>query len=297
MKIDGGNWLAQKAKNSKPLPKELADKLASGGEDKFSSNALPHADFDTNRAKLLEKARREPGFDQIKKPDYSEPVSNRDVNQTGYMQQMIENLGPQFARMQYTQECSQLNGMIPTQSQLQAEFDKLASDPTVPFEYIKDGCYARAHDMCEQMHEDKVNCSKIFVMVENPYEGGRLTAENKYMQAKWWYHVAPLVWAVDSKSHNVVPFVMDPSMSKAPMTPEEWIHAMWDEKTKIKVDITHDKQFGPLESGGPNSTFEESLDDTEQVKAEYTKELEKIKEDYEKEHPPQEGGGAGQKAA
>jgi len=240
------------------------------------------ADFDSN----LERLRKNPPS-PARLPNYSEPISNTDVDQTGFQNRLIEQLGPQFARMQFTHDCSKLQGMVPTQSQLQAEFDKLAADKSVPFEYIKDGCYARAHIMCDQMTQDQINNSKMFVMLENPYGPGKLTAENKYMQARWWYHVAPMVFAVDEKSKQVEPFIMDPSMAPRPLKPEEWIHAMWDEKTRIKIDVVHNPQYGPLESGGPNETFEESMPHARETCAEYSAELEKIKQEYDQTHPPQ----------
>lgn len=283
MKIDSNTILSNLSKaNSKPFastPNKEALSLVTG--DNFVSR--PSADFDTNKARLMSTVRRPSG----PKEDYSQPISDQDVKQSQAQQELIDNLGPQFARMQYTHDCSKLQGMIPTHSQLQKEFDKLSAREDIPFEYIKDGCYARAHLMSEEMTHDGINNAKIFCMVEDAYGSGRLTAENKYMQAKWWYHVAPLVFAVDEQSKQVEPFVMDPSMSKSPMKPQEWIHAMWDEKTKIKIDIVHDLQYGPLESDGANATFEESLPPAHETMEEYSKELAQIKEDYNASHPGQ----------
>ena len=263
------------------VPAKTASSSEASQSDRFEST--PHADFDTNLAKLVRRG-PEPAAPP---PVWSEPISNQDVDQSSFQQQLIEDLGPQFARMQFTQDASKLNGMVPTQSQLQAEFNRLKADPSIPFEYIYDGCYARAHIMCETMGKDNVNNAKMFVMVQNPYGSGKLTAENKYMKARWWYHVAPMVYAVDEKTKKPEPFIMDPSMADRPLRPQEWIGAMWDEKTPIKVDITRNPQYGPLESGGANKTFEESLPHARETCAEYSAELEKIKQDYNESHPPE----------
>lgn len=267
------------------LPKAAPAKAAASKEevptDSFTS--LPHADFDTNLSKLKANINR---LDLSEaRPNYSEPISNQDVDQTGFQEQLIANLGS-FARMQYTHDCSKLQGIIPTHGQLQEQFDKMAADKNIPFEYIVDGCYARAHEMCDQMAQSEMNNAKMFVMVENPYGAGKLTAENKYMKAKWWYHVAPMVFAKDEATNKVEPFIMDPSMAPRPLKPEEWIGAMWDEKTRIKIDVVRNPQFGPLEATGPNETFEESVPTSKRVMADYTKKMDKIKEDYEKENPP-----------
>ncbi|MBN9416073.1 hypothetical protein ABS71_16685 [bacterium SCN 62-11] len=281
MKIDAGTILTNLSKTSAKAAPAKQDEVAATPGESFTRQ--PHADFDTNKAKLLAASR----LPQAVKANYSEPISDQDVDQSGWQARLIDNLGPQFARMQYTHDCSKLQGMIPTQSQLQAEFDKLGSREDIPFEYIVDGCYARAHLMSEEMTKDGINNAKIFCMVEDPYGKGKLTAENKYMKAKWWYHVAPVVFAVDEKSKQVEPFVMDPSMAKTPLKPEQWIHAMWDENTKIKVDLVHDLQYGPLESDGPNATFQESIPSAHETCEEYSKELAQIKEDYNASHPGQ----------
>lgn len=286
MKIDAGTILNNL---SRPSARPAAAKPEVAA-DKFDSR--PHADFDTNLAKLRAAALRNPEGEKPIWQDYNEPISNQDVDQSGFQSKLIDTLGPQFTRIQYAHDVSKLNGMIPTASQLQAEFDKLAANKDVPFEYIYDGCYARAHIMCDTMNKDNINNGKIFCMLENPYGKDKLTAENKYMQAKWWYHVAPLVWAVDDKTKQVVPFVMDPSMAKSPMKAEEWIGAMWNESARIKVDITRNTQYGPLETAdGENQTFDESIPSAIQTCAEYTVEMEKIKAEYDANHPPEQGGG------
>lgn len=216
--------------------------------------------------------------------DYNEPVSNRDVDETGFSQKLLEELGaPVHVHAQ--EEVSKLGGMVPTKSQLQSEFDKLAADKEIPFEYIINGCYARAHLMCDQMHKDNINTAKMFVMIDHP-ETDALTAHNKYMDATWHhFHVAPLVFAVDEQSHQVQPFIMDPSMADHPLPPQEWIHKMWDGKAPIHFDITRDEQYGPLEFDGQNKTFDESLADSHAEAADFSAKLADIKAQYQHDHP------------
>ena len=95
-----------------------------------------------------------------------------------------------------------------------------------------------------------------------------------------------MIFASDEKTQKVEAYIMDPSMAPKPMKAQDWIHAMWDEKTRIKIDITQNQQYGPLEAGGPNKTFEESMQPSKDILAEYSKELEQIKEDYDAQHPP-----------
>jgi hypothetical protein len=215
---------------------------------------------------------------------FKETPTDTDINQTQYMKDLIGKLGSK-ARMQNVQDISKLNGRIPSLSELKDEFKQLASDPAVPFEYIVDGCYARAHHMCETMMKDNINCSKMFVMIEDLYGGGMLTAKNKFMNAEWWYHVAPISFAKDPKTEKVEGYIMDPSMADHPLKAEEWISMMRGKDLKIKVDITRAPQFGPVESDGENQTFEESLPATADTMKEYSIALKEIKDEYYAHHP------------
>ncbi len=248
--------------------------------DNTAARRSPHADA----KKHLEWLQTRPETFVPPSDEFDETPTNTDVDQTGLEAEIIEELGPEV-RLQHQQDVSQLTGRIPTTSELQLEFDKLAADKEIPFEYIPDGCYARAHLMCDQLHKDSINSAKMFVMLENPYSPGRLTADNKYMHAEWWYHVAPMVFAADDKTGKVEPFIMDPSMANHPMKPQEWVHAMWDEETPIKIDVTRDAQYGPFEEGGANNDFEESLQPAHDDAAGYMAELKEIKEEWCHNHP------------
>jgi|GEM_PF-1107124 len=220
----------------------------------------------------------------------NETPANTDINQTQFVKNLLTNLGS-LVRIQNEQDISKLNGRIPTIAELNDEFKKLAKDKSIPYEYIIDGCYARAHLMCETMMKDKINCAKMFVIVEDLFGEGQLTASNKFMNASWWYHVAPLVFAKDTETGEVKGFIMDPSIDKKPLTPEEWINRIWDKNIKIKIDITRVPQYGPIESDGENVTFEENLPQAREVAKEYSEVLKKIKEEYYANHPdehPQE---------
>lgn len=238
----------------------------------------PHADV----KKHLEWLKTRP--ERLVQEEFDETPTNRDVDQTGLEDALVSDLG-EGVRLQHQQDVSQLSGRIPTTAELAQEFGQLAADKSIPFEYIADGCYARAHLMCDKLHQDEINSAKMFVMLENPYSPGHLTADNKYMHAEWWYHVAPMVFAKDEATGKVEPYICDPSMADHPLKPQEWIHEMWDEETPIKIDVTRDAQYGPFEEGGANNNFQESLQLARDNAAEYSEELQQIKQDYCHNHP------------
>lgn len=267
---------ARKTSPSGPSPQ-------SAPADKLDLGSLPSADFDTNRKKMMSGKSLWPW--QKTTPSVKEPLSNQNFDQSGYEQKLISDLGP-HVRIQNQEDISALNGTVPTQSQLQQEFNKLAGDPEIPFGYIVDGCYARAHLMADTMHKDNINVAKMFVMVDDPNDSSnRLTAHNKYMDASWWYHVADLTVAENEQTHKREAFIMDPSMADHPLAAQEWIHKMWDGKHDIKIDITRDPQYGPMESDGINKTFAESLQPSHEVLAQYSTELAQIEDKYNHDHP------------
>lgn len=94
-------------------------------------------------------------------------------------------------------------------------------DYCIPFQYVVDGCYARAHKMRQILIEDYgYSCEKVF-----SYEGpsGFLTVDAGDCCVAWWYHVAPLVTV--QMPHGVKKFVMDPSMFDGPVTIDQWTAA------------------------------------------------------------------------
>lgn len=245
--------------------------------DQFQLSSQPSADWQTNFEKINRRGAEQAESKELP-PDFTAEPSNTDFDQSGIQKALVNGLGADLVRMQFHQDVSHLNGSVPTQAELQKEFDKLAARKDIPFEYIKDGCYARAHLMCDDMNKDGINNSKMFVMVEDSSDANsRLEADNQYMHASWWYHVAPVVFAVDDKTQQVAPFIMDPSMAKTPLKAEDWIHAMWDEQDKIKVDITRNPQYAPAESGGANETFNESIPSAKRTAKMYSAMLAAIK--------------------
>ena len=268
-------------------PNRVKEKTEQPSGDAVTFSHPLSADFDTNRARLeaAASAYKTKGLEfEIPESGMHETPSNQDLNQTEFEANMVADLG-EHTRIQNQQDVSKLEGRLPTVPELQEEFQKLAHDQAIPFEYIKDGCYARAHMMCDTMHDDNINCAKMFVMLENPMGKDRLTASNKFMNAKWWYHVAPLSFAQNPETKAVEAFIMDPSMADHPLKPTEWVRQMWDGKTNIKIDVTRAPQYGPAEAGGVNETFEESIPDAHETAAHYSAELKEIKEDYYAHHP------------
>lgn len=120
---------------------------------------------------------------------------------------------------------------LPNMSKFQEIFDYMAAqgcatgtaeiDYCIPFQYVVDGCYARAHKMKQILNEKYgFSCQKVF-----SYEGpsGYLAVDAGECCVYWWYHVAPLVKV--KTLDGIKQYVMDPSMFDHPVTIDEWTGA------------------------------------------------------------------------
>jgi len=105
--------------------------------------------------------------------------------------------------------------------------------PCIPFQYVPDGCYARAHKMrwiittkyrycCEKVFSFANEDSDTLAVRANKWGGCCIT---------WWYHVAPLVrvrvkWPRVRKNFSVaLAMVIDPSMFDKPVLLSTWLSA------------------------------------------------------------------------
>jgi Glutaminase len=99
----------------------------------------------------------------------------------------------------------------------------------IPFQYVRDGCYARAHKM-RQMIQQKYGycCEKVFSFANS----GNATLAVKADKwggccVNWWYHVVPL-FRVNMKVAGFtyqVCYVLDPGMFNQPVTLSTWLQA------------------------------------------------------------------------
>ncbi|MBC8046002.1 MAG: hypothetical protein H7Y00_04355 [Fimbriimonadaceae bacterium] len=118
-------------------------------------------------------------------------------------------------------------------------------DQCISFQYVVDGCYARAHKMRQILIDNyKYSCEKVF-----SYEGedGYLAVDAGDCCVYWWYHVAPLVSVNEDGIINK--YVMDPSMFDGPVTIDEWTGAQENEECTPYADFgEYDIQRGQFYS-------------------------------------------------
>jgi hypothetical protein len=120
----------------------------------------------------------------------------------------------------------------------------------IPFGYIVDGCYARAHIMNEILGDHGLANGKIFLF-------GHLSARNSLFPrgVHWGYHVAPLVPVDDGAGVELR--VVDPAIDKTPLLPETWMRTIDPARSAVEVRVVDRNQYYPR---GRYPTFDESLD-------------------------------------
>lgn len=110
-------------------------------------------------------------------------------------------------------------------------FDKLASQPDIPFNITPDCCYARAQKMANILADEGVSSKKQFAYGDsrNPLapvdkNGTRVMGQrigSPPREVTWGYHVAPTV-SVKAADGTCQDMIIDPSMSDRPLTINEW---------------------------------------------------------------------------
>lgn len=108
-------------------------------------------------------------------------------------------------------------------------------DYCIPFQYVVDGCYARAHKMRQILdNEFGYDCEKVF-SYEDP--SAFLAVNTGECCVYWWYHVAPLVTVWNVQKQKTEKYVMDPSMFDTWVTIDEWTGAQEDPTCSDAADF------------------------------------------------------------
>lgn len=106
-------------------------------------------------------------------------------------------------------------------------------NPCIPFQYVRDGCYARAHKMRWIITKRyRYCCEKVFSFANQDNDRLAVRADKwGGCCVTWWYHVAPLIrvrfqlkWL--GSGHSIVlAMVIDPGMFDKPVLLSSWLTA------------------------------------------------------------------------
>lgn len=225
---------------------------------------------------------------------------NKGYNVSPFEEKLQSELGPK-AKIQNDWDMDGLAGEIPTLTKLQDAFKSIAKDKSIPWEYLEDGCYARAHMTCDKLMKEGYNCAKLYAIIDEastgdegyPFPGWRFRAENKFSQGEWWYHVAALVFAKDEKTGEIEGYIIDPSVNRdKPIKPADWIRSYWTQDFPIRFDTTYadiydppNQSYYPVPEDFSKERFDSYIAEAKETNSQYSEVLEKIKEKYYASHP------------
>jgi Glutaminase len=164
----------------------------------------------------------------LEKPDRSLRVDLSSVDPT------VFNLVAHHRKLRCFRQCKRI---IPSYKKAKKIFDFCAKQscnlggpfnisPCIPFQYVIDGCYARAHKMRWIITTKyRYCCEKVFSFANQNNDHLAVKA-NKWggCCVGWWYHVAPLV-RVKLGRFAVLCLVIDPGMFDKPVLLSTWLAA------------------------------------------------------------------------
>jgi hypothetical protein len=111
--------------------------------------------------------------------------------------------------------------------QAAAAFGKLRACRDIAFGFPYDGCYARAHIMCQLMLRMGLKPAKAWAF-------GQLHAASPVPKSgfvHWGYHVAPALLV--RQRTGAGRFVIDPSLFDRPVPLTQWVRRMWQQGTPM----------------------------------------------------------------
>jgi hypothetical protein len=101
------------------------------------------------------------------------------------------------------------------------EFQLLAGDAEIPFDYLRDCCASRAHEMYRLLSLANIGCLKIWNYGMPPGYLSVAVPGEPSEHLTWFFHVAPLVRLAHEGSPTYM--VIDPSLFDRPATVGEWL--------------------------------------------------------------------------
>ena len=146
-----------------------------------------------------------------------------------------------------------------------------AVSPCIPFQYVRDGCYARAHQMRRIITTKyKYCCEKVF-SYGNEGQDRLAVKADKWggCCVTWWYHVAPLVRVrlrvrgLKVKRPIALAMVIDPGMFDKPVLLSTWLAAQENTSCHPSANVSSysiqpGEAYTPGYSTDPNYTATEA---------------------------------------
>jgi len=89
----------------------------------------------------------------------------------------------------------------------------------IDFNFIQDGCYARAHALSERLRQRGIFTAKVFA---SGFSGANYTYRGQIRTYSWKYHVAPVVYV--REGHQLRMMVLDPTLFNQTASVGDWLN-------------------------------------------------------------------------
>lgn len=186
---------------------------------------------------LLEKPERVERLDLAKiDPTVFDMV---DVGQKWSVFALCTQTVPGFAKAKEIFDyCAALSCHLPTPP---------AVPPCIPFQYVRDGCYARAHQMRRLITKKWGFCVEKVFSFANQNDDTLAVRADKWggCCVTWWYHVAPLLRVRTTITPPGMPplpltflLVIDPGMFNAPVFLSTWLNAQENTSCSARANVS-----------------------------------------------------------
>ncbi|HEY4934205.1 MAG TPA: protein-glutamine glutaminase family protein [Terriglobales bacterium] len=153
-----------------------------------------------------------------------------------------------------------------------------AISPCIPFQYVIDGCYARAHKMRKIIAEKYGYCCEKVFSFANQNSDTLAVQANKWggCCVFWWYHVAPLV-RVRIKLLSIsieLALVIDPGMFDKPVLLSSWLSAQKNTACSADANVSMysiqpGSAYSPANYAGTQFTTDPNYTATDQTLLNY----------------------------
>jgi hypothetical protein len=180
----------------------------------------------------------------LKKPERTIRLNVKSIDPTTF------NIVHHHQKASVFKQCTKI---IPAFAKAKAIFDFCAQQscnlpgpyaisPCIPFQYVIDGCYARAHKMYWVITTKYGYCCEKVFSFANQNSDTLAVQANKWggCCVAWWYHVAPLVRVKVKLGKNFieVAMVIDPGMFDEPVMLSTWLSAQENITCRPKAHIS-----------------------------------------------------------
>lgn len=130
----------------------------------------------------------------------------------------------------------------------------------LPFDDLRNGCYARSHEIAWNLEQKGIVVEKIFIGFNLKFSH----PDKPNIELEWNYHVAPAVLV--RENNKLVPYMIDPTLFHKPVPLQTWVDLF--KKSPLRLIVVHRNRFTYKESNvnsPPDHWIDADLEDARRI--------------------------------